>query len=101
MQMFIKVLHIGCNNVSKRLLLSSFLNTILKCQDGGFMKAFSKFTKGFTGFVLLFCLLVGLTMGSSQSVQAAPEKMVGSAEDHGIKLTIDRFAITDYGQEML
>lgn len=65
------------------------------------MKFFSKFTNGFGGFILLLCLLVGLALASSQSAMAESEKIIGSAEDNGIKLKINSYAIMNHGQEMV
>jgi len=61
------------------------------------MKGFSKFANGFSVFVLFICMLLVVT----QSAMANSEKMIGSAEDHGIKLTINHYAIVNYGQEMM
>jgi hypothetical protein len=65
------------------------------------MKFFSKFTNGFGGFVLFLCLLVGVTFASSQNAMAESQKIIGSSEANGIKLTINNYAIQNYGQEMV
>ena len=63
------------------------------------MKFFLKVKNGFGWLILLLCL--GLTFASSQSAKAAPGKIIGSAEDHGIKLTINNYELKNYGQEMV
>ena len=63
------------------------------------MKFFLKVKNGFGWLILLLCL--GSTFTFSQSAKAAPGKIIGSAEDHGIKLTINNYELKNYGQEMV
>ena len=65
------------------------------------MKFLLKFTSCFSGFVLFLSLLIGMTFASSQSAMAESAKIIGSAENNGIKLTITNYAIKNYGQEMM
>lgn len=60
---------------------------------------FSKVTNCLGAVVFSLCLLIGLTMTSSQSTKA--ESVLGSAEDKGIKFTVHNYEIQNYGQEMM
>jgi hypothetical protein len=77
------------------------LHPFNKFQDGGQMKFFAKCTNGIGSFILLLFLLVGFGLVTSQSAMAKSENIIGSAEDHGIILTINNYAIQNYGQEMV
>lgn len=64
------------------------------------MKSFPKSTVGIS-IVLLFSLLVGLTFVSPAGAKAESEKVVGSAKDKGITLTINDYSIIKDGQGIM
>jgi hypothetical protein len=64
------------------------------------LKDFSKFTVPISRVALLFCLLVGLGSHHLVSAESESNQGLGSAEDNGIRLTIDGYSIINHGQNI-
>jgi hypothetical protein len=72
----------------------------MKYKDGDTMRDLSKFTVHFSGVALLLFLLVGLVSPSLASAESVSNQGLGSAEDNGIKLTINGYSIIKDGQNI-
>lgn len=59
------------------------------------MKGLSKRVKLFSGMILFFYLLLGLTGTPFHNAAAESKEIIGSAENNGIKFTIDNYMINN------
>jgi hypothetical protein len=64
------------------------------------LRDLSKFTVPISRVALLFCLLVGLASHPLASTETVSNQGLGSAEDNGIKLTINGYSIINHGQNI-
>ncbi|MGE8207771.1 hypothetical protein ACQKP0_25215 [Heyndrickxia sp. NPDC080065] len=64
------------------------------------MRNLSKYTVQFIGVALSICLLFGLASPTLISAESQSNQGLGSAEDNGIKLTINGYSIVNHGQNI-
>ncbi|MGG1398192.1 hypothetical protein ABE288_10360 [Bacillus salipaludis] len=63
------------------------------------MRNLSKYTVRFSSFALFICLLTSFVFPALTSAESQNQGL-GSAEDNGIKLTIDGYTIVNHGQNI-
>ncbi|MDQ6595553.1 hypothetical protein E2K98_26995 [Bacillus salipaludis] len=63
------------------------------------MRNLSKYTVSFSSFALVICLLISFVFPALTSAESQNQGL-GSAEDNGIKLTIDGYTIVNHGQNI-
>jgi hypothetical protein len=63
------------------------------------MRNLSKYTVRFSGVALFICLLIGFASPALTSAESLNQGL-GSAEDNGIKLTINGYSIVNHGQNI-
>ena len=63
------------------------------------MRNLSKYTLCFSSVALFICLLISFVSPASTSAESQNQGL-GSAEDNGIKLTIDGYTIVNHGQNI-
>ena len=63
------------------------------------MRNLSKYTVRFSGIALFICLLISFASPALTSAESLNQGL-GSAEDNGIKLTINSYSIVNHGQNI-
>ncbi|MFC4619528.1 hypothetical protein ACFO4N_12475 [Camelliibacillus cellulosilyticus] len=65
------------------------------------MKHLRKWNIRTSGLILVLCLFISLTMTSTYQAKAEAGKVLGSAQDKGITLSVNQYAIINHGQELV